>query len=46
MNPNLTLLREGDAAPDFTLGAVGGGQVSLRDLRGRPVLLVFLRHLG
>lgn len=39
-------LRAGDRAPDFTLEAVGGGHVSLRDFAGRPVLLIFLRHLG
>ena len=40
------VIREGDSAPDFTLPAVGGGQVSLRDFRGRPVQLIFIRHLG
>jgi len=32
----------GDVAPDFTLPAVGGGSVSLKDYRGqKPVLLYF-----
>ena len=41
-----TVVRAGEKAPEFTLPAVGGGQVSLGDFRGRPVLLVFIRHLG
>lgn len=31
----------GDAAPDFTLPATGGGTVSLHDFAGHPVVLVF-----
>lgn len=31
----------GDSAPDFTLSATGGTQVSLSDYRGKPVVLVF-----
>jgi len=31
----------GDAAPDFTLPATGGGTVSLHDFTGHPVVLVF-----
>jgi peroxiredoxin Q/BCP len=31
----------GDPAPDFDLPATGGGRVSLRSLRGRPVVLFF-----
>jgi peroxiredoxin len=42
----LPVVREGDPAPEFTLEAVGGRRFSLRELRGRPVLLIFLRHLG
>ncbi len=31
----------GDQAPSFTLPSTGGGTVSLQDLRGKPVVLVF-----
>ncbi|MBI4184688.1 MAG: thioredoxin-dependent thiol peroxidase [Proteobacteria bacterium] len=34
-------LKEGDRAPDFTLPADGGGEVSLKALRGGPVVLYF-----
>ena len=39
-------LKVGDAAPDFTATAVGGSygagrEISLRDLRGKPVVLYF-----
>ena len=40
------MIHEGDRAPDFTLDAVGGGRASLGEFTGRPVLLIFLRHLG
>jgi len=33
----------GSEAPDFTLPAIGGGEVTLSALRGKPVVLVFLR---
>ena len=33
----------GSVAPDFTLTKVGGGEVTLSGLRGKPVVLVFLR---
>jgi peroxiredoxin Q/BCP len=33
----------GSQAPDFTLPRSGGGDVSLASLRGRPVVLAFLR---
>jgi hypothetical protein len=36
----------GSEAPDFTLPAIDGREVSLSDYRGRPVLLVFLRGFG
>jgi len=39
-------MKSGDPAPDFALENVDGGTVSLREYRGRNVLLVFLRHLG
>lgn len=31
----------GDAAPSFTLSATGGGEASLNDFLGRPLVLVF-----
>jgi peroxiredoxin Q/BCP len=34
-------LEEGDAAPDFTLPTDGDGKVSLKKLRGAPVVLYF-----
>lgn len=33
----------GTAAPDFTLTAIDGREVTLSSLRGKPVVLVFLR---
>lgn len=36
----------GERAPDFQLPTLDGAPVALRDFRGQPVLLVFLRHLG
>jgi peroxiredoxin len=33
----------GAQAPDFTLTAIDGTEVSLSNLRGKPVVLVFLR---
>ena len=33
----------GVPAPDFQLTAIDGREVQLSDLRGRPVVLVFLR---
>jgi peroxiredoxin len=36
----------GDPAPDLTLPDLRGVPASLRDLRGRPVLVSFLRHAG
>ena len=37
----MSLLAPGDAAPDFTLRATDGSQVTLSDLRGQRVLLYF-----
>ena len=34
-------LERGTEAPDFRLGRVGGGELSLTEFRGRPLLLVF-----
>jgi peroxiredoxin len=36
----------GSPAPDFTLAATDGSDVTLSELRGRPVVLVFLRGFG
>jgi peroxiredoxin len=36
----------GLAAPDLTLPDLAGTWRSLADLRGRPVLVSFLRHAG
>jgi peroxiredoxin Q/BCP len=34
-------LKVGDAAPDFTMPCDGGGQISLKSLRGKKVVLYF-----
>ena len=36
----------GSEAPGFTLTAIDGREVSLSALRGKPVVLVFLRGFG
>jgi len=33
----------GSAAPDFTLTSIDGREVSLSSLRGKPIVMVFLR---
>lgn len=33
----------GEPAPDFTLTAIDGSELRLSGLRGKPVVLVFLR---
>jgi peroxiredoxin len=38
-----TGLKPGRAAPEFRLPRVGGGELSLRDFAGKPVLLVFVQ---
>jgi peroxiredoxin Q/BCP len=38
--------RVGDPAPDFTLPTTDGSTLRLSELRGRWVVLVFLRYLG
>jgi peroxiredoxin Q/BCP len=35
------ILKEGDVAPDFTAATNGGGTVSLKDFRGKNVILYF-----
>jgi len=35
------MLKVGDTAPDFRLQAADGNQVTLSDLRGKPVVLYF-----
>ncbi len=40
------LLKQGDAAPDFTAESVNMGTVNLRDHRGGYVLLIFSRYFG
>lgn len=40
------MLKTGKTAPDFTLRALDGKKFSLSGFRGKPVILVFLRHLG
>ncbi len=36
-----THLKVGDTAPDFTLPSSTGKQISLKDYRGRPVVVAF-----
>ena len=36
----------GQAAPDFTLAIPEGEFLSLQELRGQKILLVFLRHFA
>jgi hypothetical protein len=36
----------GDPAPPLDLPVLGGGGLDLEGLRGRPVLVSFLRHAG
>lgn len=40
------VLTVGDKAPDFELEDVYGKKVSLSHFSARPVILVFIRHLG
>ena len=35
------MIREGEAAPDFTLRSDAGEDITLSSLRGRPVVLYF-----
>jgi peroxiredoxin Q/BCP len=41
VSPMATRLASGDDAPDFTLPTDDGGTVSLKDLRGRKVIVYF-----
>ena len=41
-----TAPRVGEPAPDLVLPDLQGKVTDLRDLRGRPVLVSFLRHAG
>jgi peroxiredoxin len=36
----------GDPAPSLALPALDGELLRLEDLRGRPLILTFLRHAG
>ena len=40
LGPDITL-KEGVKAPDFTASTNGGGQVSLKDFKGKHVVLFF-----
>lgn len=44
--PAQTGVSVGDAAPDFNLPSVSGGDVSLADYEGQPVLLFFHMAVG
>ena len=37
------LIAPGELAPDFELNDINGNSIRLLDLRGKPVLLAFLR---
>lgn len=37
----MTMLNEGDVAPDFTFHRDGGSSIALSDFRGKPVVLYF-----
>lgn len=39
-------MKTGDRAPDLTFTNTDGTPRRLADFRGRPLLLVFLRHLA
>lgn len=39
-------MRIGDKIPDLVVQRPDGSDVALRDFLGKPLVLVFLRHLG
>jgi peroxiredoxin len=39
-----SIVREGDTAPDFTITLIDGRDVTLSDMRGDVVLLIFFSH--
>ncbi len=39
-------MRPGEPAPDFAVTLPDGSATTLRDFRGHPLLLIFLRHLA
>ena len=41
MSTQNTTLNVGDAAPDFTLKTIGLKEISLKDFRGKNVVLLF-----
>lgn len=41
MSADTKTLNVGDTAPDFTLKTIGLKEISLRDYRGRNVILLF-----
>ena len=46
LNPSSLSSLLDQAAPEFSLPDTEGDLISLRDLRGTPVVLVFLRHFA
>jgi peroxiredoxin len=46
MTPSVSSPSVSDPAPPLDLPRIDGGRLNLEDLRGRPVLVSFLRHAG
>ncbi len=40
------MVKVGDLAPNFDLLSLDDKRISMRDFRGRSLLLIFLRHTG
>lgn len=40
------MIEVGEGAPDFSLPDLDGNESTLSSLRGRPVVLTFLRYVG